>query len=218
MKKFFLLATILFYCSFVFSQNELEVHNSAKGLYLNHTVVAKENYYSIGRLYNIYPKDIESYNSLDMKKGLNIGQVIKIPLTTNNFSQKAPNGRAVYYEVGEKEGLYRVSLKNNGVLMADLRKWNHLANDNISAGKKLIVGYLISPEANNIVVTQPADTGRRLPEQPKPDIVAQDSFKEKKEEVVQVKEPERKPEPPASKPTSNTAGVNDGSGGYLINK
>ena len=183
MKKSFLLAAILFCCTFVFAQDELLVHNSDKGMYLVHTVQPKENFYSIGRLYNIYPKDIEAFNSLDMKKGLNIGQAIKIPLGATNFSQKSSNGRPVYYVVGEKEGLYRVSVKNNGVLMADLRKWNHLTNDNISTGKKLIVGYLISPEANNIVVTNPApaEAEKKQTEQPKHDVAVQE-VKEKKEE------------------------------------
>jgi LysM repeat protein len=217
MKRFFLLAAILFCCSFVFAQDELLVHNSDKGLYLVHTVQPKENFYSIGRLYNVYPKDIESLNSLDMKKGLNIGQVIKIPLNATNFSQKTSNGRPVYYVVGEKEGLYRVSTKNNGVLMADLRKWNRLTNDNLSAGKKLIVGYLLSPEANSIVVTNPApaEAEKKQPEQAKQDVAIQE-VKEKKEEPQ--KEPEKKAEPPVSKPVSNTSiqvAVNDGNGGYF---
>jgi LysM repeat protein len=219
MKKSFLLAIILGCCSFVFAQNELLIHNSDKGLYLVHTVQPKENFYSIGRLYNIYPKDIETFNSLDMNKGLNIGQAVKIPLNATNFSQKSTNGRAVYYVVGEKEGLYRVSTKNNGVLMADLRKWNHLANDNLSAGKKLIVGYLVSPEANSIVVANPApvEAEKKPVEQPKQDVALQE-VKEKKEEVIKNKEPEKKPEPPVSKPVSNTsiqAAVNDGNGGYF---
>lgn len=217
MKRFFLLAAILFCCSFVFAQDELLVHNSDKGLYLVHTVQPKENFYSIGRLYNVYPKDIESLNSLDMKKGLNIGQVIKIPLNATNFSQKTSNGRPVYYVVGEKEGLYRVSTKNNGVLMADLRKWNRLTNDNLSAGKKLIVGYLLSPEANSIVVTNPApaEAEKKQPEPSKQDVAIQE-VKEKKEEPQ--KEPEKKAEPTVSKPVSNTSiqvAVNDGNGGYF---
>ena len=113
MKKSFLLATILFCSLFVFAQNELVVHSSDKGPYLVHTVAPKENYYSIGRLYNVSPKEIEAINSLDMNKGLNIGQSIKIPLTSTNFTQASEKGRSLYYVVGDKEGLYRVSLKNN---------------------------------------------------------------------------------------------------------
>ena len=219
MKKFFLLAIILSCCSFVFGQNELLIHNSDKGLYLTHTVQPKENFYSIGRLYNIYPKDIATFNLLDMNKGLSIGQVVKIPLNATNFSQKSANGRAIYYVVGEKEGLYRVSVKNKGVLMADLRKWNRLTDDNISAGKKLIVGYLVSPEASNIVVANPApgETEKKPVEPPKQDVAVQE-VKERKEEVVQNKEPEKKPEPQIAKPVSNPSNqvaVNDGNGGYF---
>lgn len=219
MKKSFLLAAILFCGVFVFAQDELLIHNSDKGLYLVHTVQAKENFYSIGRLYNVYPKDIESFNSLDMKKGLNIGQTIKIPLSATNFSQKSSGGgRPLYYVVGEGEGLYRVSVKNKGVLMADLRKWNHLTDDHISAGKKLVVGYLVSPEANNIVVGHPAPEAEKKPaEQPKQDVAVQ-AAREKTEDRVPDKEPEKKPEPPVTKPVSNTAiqvAVNDGNGGYF---
>src|SRR5215831_8342636 len=80
MKKSFLLAIILSCCSFVFGQNELLVHSSGKNMYLTHTVASKENFYSIGRLYNVSPKDIAAFNALDMNKGLSVGQNLKIPL------------------------------------------------------------------------------------------------------------------------------------------
>ena len=59
MKKNFLLAIILFCSTIVFAQNQLIVHSSDKGLYLSHKVTPKENFYSIGRLYSVSPKDIE---------------------------------------------------------------------------------------------------------------------------------------------------------------
>lgn len=222
MKKSFLLAIILCCCSIVFGQNELLVHSSGKDLYLSHTVVAKENFYSIGRLYNIAPKDIAAFNALDMNKGLNVGQTIKIPLTATNFSQKAANGRAVYYVVGDKEGLYRVSVKNNGVLMADLRKWNHLTSDKISTGEKLIVGYLVSAEANHIAqasVAQP-EQEKKPEEQPKKDVAFEEPVKNKNEEkeAVQNKVPEKKTEAEPAKPVTTTpapVAVQDGNGGYF---
>src|SRR4051812_11545007 len=140
MKKSILLAIILFCCSVVFAQNELVVQSGDKGLYLSHTVSPKENFYSVGRLYNVPPKEIAAYNGLDMTHGLTIGQSIEIPLNKGNFSQAATKGRPVYYVVGANEGLYRVSVRNNNVQMASLRKWNHLSNDQVSSGKKLIVG------------------------------------------------------------------------------
>jgi LysM repeat protein len=222
MKKSFLLAIILCCCSFVFGQNELLVHSSGKKMFLTHSVAPKENFYSIGRLYNVPAKDIAALNSLDMNKGLVIGQTINIPLNEANFSQKTSTGHPLYYVVGEKEGLYRVSVKNNGVLMADLRKWNHLTSDNISTGQKLIVGYLVSPQANNIPQTSvaQAEPEKKPVDQPKKEVVAEAPAKAATEEkeVVQIKEPEKKPESPATKPAPAAAthvAVQDGNGGYF---
>src|SRR5688572_13326955 len=130
MKKSLLLAAVLLFYSFAFTQNQLLVQHNEQGLFLVHKVVAKENYYSIGRLYNVTPKEIESFNGIDMNKGLAVGQLIKIPLNASNFNQTTGKGRPVYYTVGQKEGLYRVSQNNNDVLMANLRKWNKLSSDN----------------------------------------------------------------------------------------
>ncbi|RYY39924.1 MAG: LysM peptidoglycan-binding domain-containing protein [Chitinophagaceae bacterium] len=122
---------------------ELLVNSNEKGLFVVHTVAPKENFYSVGRLFAISPKDIAAFNNLDMTHGLTIGQAVQIPLTAANFSQASgAQGRPVLYVVGEKEGLFRVSQKNGKVTMADLRKWNHLGSDAISTGQKLIVGYL----------------------------------------------------------------------------
>ena len=124
----------------------LMVKSSDKGLFLDHKVAAKENFYSIGRLYNLPPKDIAAYNKLDMNKGLNLGQMIRIQLSSANFSQTVNEGTPVYYKVGENEGLQKVSNANNRVMMASLRKWNHLGSDNLIAGSKLVIGFLNSTE------------------------------------------------------------------------
>ena len=66
----------LFFSFFVFhmaahsvaAQKELMVKSSDKGLYLEHKVAAKESFYAVGRLYNVSPKFIASFNSLDLKK------------------------------------------------------------------------------------------------------------------------------------------------------
>jgi LysM repeat protein len=62
----------------------------------------------------------------------------------------------VYHVVQAKEGLYRVSVNNNKVPLAQLKKWNHLSSDAVASGTKLIVGYLKvdkqeSPLAKNAV-------------------------------------------------------------------
>src|SRR5688572_3201047 len=126
-------------------QPELLIKSGSKGLYLEHKVMAKENFYSLARLYNVHPKEIAASNDLDMSKGLSLGQTIRIPLTSSNFSQSGEEGTPVYYKVGEKEGLLKISNANNKVLLEDLRRWNNLSNDNVNVGSKLIVGFLRVP-------------------------------------------------------------------------
>ncbi|GAC1418856.1 MAG: hypothetical protein NVSMB67_07710 [Flavisolibacter sp.] len=200
------------------------VDNTGNGLFIYHTVQPKDNFYSIGRLYNIAAKEIASFNELVMGKGLMIGQVIKIPLIAGNFSQNSSSGRPVYYLVGEKEGLYRVSTKNNRVLMANLRKWNRLTNDNLMPGKKLIIGFLVSPEANKIIATNTGNiiAAKEIKEppitdEPKKEISfqKQETIKPKTEEInTDSLKQQKKQLPPPTKINSVSA-KNEGAGGYF---
>ena len=128
-------------------QSQLMIKGSGKDLHLDHTVSPKEGLFSIGRMYHVHPKAIAAYNKLEMTKGLSVGQVIHIPLTDTNFSQKDDNGKPIFYNVGEKETLEKVSAANNKVSVQKLRAWNKLAHDDQAAGKKLIIGFLVTNES-----------------------------------------------------------------------
>jgi LysM repeat protein len=128
---------------------------------INHTVVAKESYSSIGRLYNINGRELANYNKLDYEKGLAIGQVLKVPVKkdvvvnppaakpevvqtkpvvatpTNNLPKSEG---AIFHTVAAKETLYGVSKKYN-VTIADIKKWNNLTVDALNVGANIIVGY-----------------------------------------------------------------------------
>jgi hypothetical protein len=127
-------------------QGQLFIRGSGQDLHIDHKVSPKEGIFAIGRLYNVHPKAIASYNKLDMARGLIVGQVIHIPLTDTNFSQSAGKGIPVYYTVGDKESIQKVSNVNNKVPLQNLRDWNKLQNDNLAAGSKLIVGFLLTGE------------------------------------------------------------------------
>lgn len=133
---------------FVHSQsNELLIQGQTGGLYVEHTVVAKENWYSIGRLYNISPKEVAPYNKLTMAQPLNIGELLKIPLTAANFSQNGQKTPAetlipLYHIIQEKEWMYRISVNHNKVPIGNLEKWNNISKDQVKAGMHLIVGFL----------------------------------------------------------------------------
>lgn len=143
----FLLISFFFVKLAQSQSDELLIQGQTGKLYLEHTVVAKENWYSIGRLYNISPKEVAPYNKLTMAQPLTIGQQLEIPLTAVNFSQnglKAPTETLVplYHIIQEKEWMYRISVNHNKVPIANLEKWNNINKDQVKAGMHLIVGFL----------------------------------------------------------------------------
>jgi LysM repeat protein len=79
-------AGLWFYAQVQAQTGELMLQRGDGGPYLTHQVAPKENYYSIGRLFNINPKVIAPFNGLDLNGGLSIGQVIKVPLKDQNFT------------------------------------------------------------------------------------------------------------------------------------
>ncbi|MCW3074811.1 MAG: LysM protein [Flaviaesturariibacter sp.] len=220
MKKSLTFLALLFISIASFSQKELLVQGDTNGLHLVHKVAPKEGIYALGRTYGISPKELADYNKLDVNAGLTIGQTILIPLKETNFSQTKNSGTPVYYIVGEKEGLYRVSLKNGKVLMADLRKWNNLSSDAIQTGQKLIVGFLVpsevSPSVNNVTVTQtPVPAPAKQQEPPIEKALPTETAVS---QPVATPKPEKKLEtilpPPVATAPIRTA-VSDGVGGYF---
>lgn len=131
----------------MYAQSDLIVHADGANFYLRHVVAAKENFYSIGRLYNISPKEIAPYNSVTLNTGLEIGQELKIPLQSGNFAQHGIAATdevfvPLYHLVAQSEGLYRIGQNYNKVNVTTLKTWNSLNSESISNGQLLVVGFL----------------------------------------------------------------------------
>jgi LysM repeat protein len=172
---------------FIMAQNKpLLIEGVAPDLYVNHSVAAKENYYSIGRIYNISPKEIAPYNKLVLENGLSLGQALKIPLSTTNFLQAGDAGAdevliPVYHKVDGKEGLYRISVNYNKLPVETLKQWNNLKGESVSNGTNLIVGYLkvkkdLSPLAN-MAKAKPVDAIAKKVDNPNKTIAAKEAGK-----------------------------------------
>jgi LysM repeat protein len=146
MKRLFIILLAL--PSFVTAQNKpLAIEGTAPGFFITHIVAPKENYYSVGRLYNASPKEIAPFNKLELEKGLSLNQSIKIPLTAVNFTQANDAGTdevlvPVYHTVKEKEGLYHIGTIYNKLPLNTLKQWNNIKGDAVGKGTQLIVGYL----------------------------------------------------------------------------
>jgi LysM repeat protein len=205
--------------------NELMVQGTAPKLHLLHTVTPKETWYSIGRLYNLSPKEIAPFNNLKMDAPLSVGQSLKIPLSATNFSQdnrKAGNEVLVpvYHTVQEKEWMYRISQNHNKVPVEKLEQWNRITNDDLKAGMKLIIGYLkvkqdqsaLASRAKSVPVNQPPVA---VTEKPVPPAVKEDKkeVKETVDKAEPVAKQENKPAPVDTRPVSNKS-INY-NGGYF---
>ncbi|HUR65201.1 MAG TPA: LysM peptidoglycan-binding domain-containing protein [Chitinophagaceae bacterium] len=202
MRKLLFLALIFSVHSAGAQKNELIIKSSDKGLYLDHKVIAKETYYSLGRFYNLHPRSIASFNNLDMNKGLNIDQRIRIPLLDTNFTQKNNTGIPVYYKVGDNEGLMTVSRKNKDVLLVNLRSWNHLSSDELKKDSKIIVGFLYNATSGVAVLPEKVknadpvvNAGEKKDPPPAEEITKKEVEKIAKAEIKEEKKEEKKNPP-----------------------
>lgn len=152
----YLLAAMAFIFAIPFAsaqQPELMVKSGDKGLYVEHKIAPKESFFAVSRKYNVHPRTIAVYNKLDYNKGLVIGQVIRIPLSDTNFTQKGNSGTPLYYKVGDGEGLMKVSGLYHNVTLETLRGWNNLADNSVSPGKKIVVGFLVTKGMPSVTLT-----------------------------------------------------------------
>lgn len=161
MKLFFLSLTLLMSMALMGQSAKFIVRNAGSQPFLEHKVAPKENWYSVGRIYFISPKEIAAFNQLSMDKGLGIGQLLKIPLKQENFSQSLGTndaGEKIIHVVQPKEGLYKLANLYN-VDKELLKKMNGLATDQINAGFNLIIGYLAP--TGQAVVTAPINSSTK---------------------------------------------------------
>ena len=208
MKKIFLPVLFLIVSvQFVSAQKkELLAKKGDNGLYLEHKVVAKESFYSVGRLYNVSPKTIASINKLDMNKGLFIDQKIKIPLTDTNFTQQGNSGTPVYYKVKDKESLAEISSGNKNV-SSSIKLWNNLSNDQIKGDAKLIIGFLKSKEMPAVTINNKPVPDEPVVKTEEPVLTKKEKEEDKKEaeaELKAEKKEEKKDLPPVIKEEKRT--------------
>src|ERR1044072_1080650 len=113
--RFFLLFLFGFITNTITAQTgDLIIMGVSPDLYLLHTVAPKENWYSVGRLYNISPKEIAPFNGATLNNPLSIGQQVKVPLVASNFSQNGNKADdeinvPIFHVVQDKEGMFRIS-------------------------------------------------------------------------------------------------------------
>jgi LysM repeat protein len=241
MKHLYILALTLLSLAGFGQSPQLSLQQEGGKLFLSHKVAPKENWYSIGRMYNIAPNQAAAFNGTSISRGLVIGETLKIPMTAANFTQEG--GAAadevmvpVVHTVKEKEGLYRISQTYNKVSIDRLKAMNQLRSEEISVGSALVVGYLkvkkeLSPLASAGKASVPVAKTETAPAKQEPVQKAEPAAQPKTDPapVVKTAPPKTDPAPvvktapaepatPAPKPVQtqtpvSTGGTQSASGG-----
>ncbi|QEL03211.1 LysM peptidoglycan-binding domain-containing protein [Olivibacter sp. LS-1] len=135
------------------TRDSIGVENQNGKKVILHKLQTRESYYSLGRKYNLKPKDIIDFNA---NKSLKAGDVVKIPtgapfsnpannvVKTATPSSKPPvNGGAaitsqgtdyIEYKVGAKETLFSIS-KRFGVTVDAIKQANNLSGNSLKEGQ-----------------------------------------------------------------------------------
>ncbi|WP_343524479.1 LysM peptidoglycan-binding domain-containing protein [Pedobacter sp.] len=122
------------------ARDSIGVENNKGKKLIIHQTVAKDTYYSIGRRYNVSPKDIMAFND---NKYLQVGVIIKVPTNipfTAGGSLPAATApataNAIEHTVKPKENLNMLAEKY-GTTINEIKALNNLTGSNLSIGQVL---------------------------------------------------------------------------------
>ncbi|HEY0652606.1 MAG TPA: LysM peptidoglycan-binding domain-containing protein [Chryseosolibacter sp.] len=102
--------------------------------FIIHKVDEKETLFAISRRYKVSVDAILEFNK-DAEKGLEIGQIVKVPYTPKATLKQ---GEGVVHTVEAKETMFSISRKY-GVTTDEIKQWNNLADNTLSIGQTLII-------------------------------------------------------------------------------
>ncbi|KQM69485.1 hypothetical protein ASE74_05720 [Pedobacter sp. Leaf216] len=147
MHKIYLSAVVLFALNIAnakasTARDSIGVENNKGKKLIVHQTVAKDTYYSIGRRYNVAPKDIMAFND---NKYLQVGIIIKVPTnipftatgsTATAQTPGAATGNVIEHTIKAKENLNMLAEKY-GTTINEIKALNNLSGNNLSIGQVL---------------------------------------------------------------------------------
>jgi LysM repeat protein len=116
-----------------------------------HQVLAKENLFSIARLYNVSVQDLDNANTEILKDGLQIGETVTIPnkKKTLNGQARIINNETVFHIVEAKETKYAIA-KKYGISIEQLESQNPEIVNGLVEGNRLAINVKqIKPSNDN---------------------------------------------------------------------
>jgi LysM repeat protein len=207
-----------------------------------HTVGPKESIFSIGRMYDVHPRELAEFNNISFETGVKIGQVLNIPKVkkmaplpnnetpvVNNVEQKTTEkvevkktttsteikgSSPIYHKVEKKQTLYQISKLFPGATIDNIKKWNNLTSDGLSEGMELIVGY--SNNSTKTTTAQKETTNETKPvEETKKTVVTKTTTPEKKVETITETKTEKVDDPEVKSTEVKSTSTKDFNGGFF---
>jgi LysM repeat protein len=127
-------------CANLWSLDSLETTTKIGKQFIIHEVEAGETLFALSRRYGVSVQEIKDANDPGLSS-LDIGQRVMIP-----YVRQTIDGNSITHTVKSSETLFSISRAYN-VQVDDLKKWNQLADNNISIGQKLVIKSDRSPSA-----------------------------------------------------------------------
>ena len=144
MHKIYLSAVVLFALNIAnakanTARDSIGVENNKGKKLIVHQTVAKDTYYSIGRRYNVSPKDIMAFND---NKYLQVGVIIKVPTNvpftassgSSNTETTSSTANVIEHTIKPKENLNMLAEKY-GTTINEIKALNNLTSSNLSIGQ-----------------------------------------------------------------------------------
>ncbi len=128
------------------AQDRLVVMGSGANFYINRVSSGSIPLKSFAIQFDVPVAVLAQYNAVSVNATIQKGDLVKIPLTKNNFVQKARAGKyqPVYYIFKTGDNLSRISQRYNKINIDTLKKWNDLNEDYVPEGKPLTIGFLMN--------------------------------------------------------------------------
>ena len=164
MHKIYLSAVVLFALNIAnakanTARDSIGVENNKGKKLIVHQTVAKDTYYSIGRRYNVSPKDIMAFND---NKYLQVGVIIKVPTNipftatgSSGTAQSPSTANVIEHTIKPKENLNMLAEKY-GTTINEIKALNNLTGSGLSIGQVLKIPAKNGTETTPVESTPPA--------------------------------------------------------------
>jgi membrane-bound lytic murein transglycosylase D len=144
-----------------FNEKVASLPESERVLWRHHEVLKNETLSVIAKKYGITVNDLTQANNINVKKAINVGQSLLIPMTGGarlpvavasvttqaQGSKIAVPGTSSSYTVRRGDTLSEIAAKLS-VTVNDIKKWNKLSSTRLNVGQKLTIGETKARIAN----------------------------------------------------------------------